>query len=325
MSTEDKPKETTTDEINNFFSTISNVIDENDINKVLKKKKTKKEKKEEVRARLREKRRQYRPEEKKKKKKKKKKQLLKILQNLNEEEKIEYFKNKKIIEKEKKEKKKEFLNKSYNEGYKICFNCSFLSLMGEKEVSSLAKQIFLSYHYMIKNEIHIQFHFTNLNNYDTLFLQLQKKYSLNTWKVHVHKQNYWDVFAKEKIVVLSPDATEELTEIKDDEVYIISALVDRSISKNMSFYQASLQNLATKKLPLEKYIKKKKSNVLNVNTVVEILISYLKNNNWLKAFEKCMPQKKVICYLHESLPNEKVDNNEYIINDKNIINEEDVK
>ncbi|CRH00059.1 tRNA m(1)G methyltransferase, putative [Plasmodium relictum] len=303
-----------TEEINNFFFNLSNIIDENDVNKLEKNRKTKKEKKKDKRELLKEKRRKNRPEEKRRKKNKKKEELLKVLNDLNEEEKIEYLKERKVLEKKMKERKREFLLQSYNEGFKICFNCSFQNYMEEKEICSLAKQIFLSYHYMIKNDIPIQFHFTYLNNNDNLFSQL-KKYSLNKWKVHIHSENYWDIFSKEKIVVLSPDASEELEEVKKDEVYIIAALVDRSISKNLSFYQASLYGFTTKKLPLEKYIKKKKSNVLNVNTVVEILINYIKTKNWRKVFEICIPQKKVLSYCHELSKNE--DENINIYNNKN--------
>ncbi|SBT71293.1 tRNA m(1)G methyltransferase, putative [Plasmodium malariae] len=289
------------DEINKFFSNISNVIDEKDMSKLTKHKKTKKEKKLEKRKYIKEKRKKNRPEEKKKRQKKKKQELLKILNNLNEEEKFIFLKERKILEQTKKQRKKEFLKKSFNEAYKICFNCSFIHYMGEKEISSLAKQIFLSYHYMIKHEVPVHFHFSHLNNSDELFVQLKKKYSLSKWMVQVHVQDFWEIFPKDKIVVLSPIATEDLTEIRKDHVYIISALVDRSVSKNLSFYQASLHGLETRKLPLEQYVKKKKSNVLNVNTVIEILISYLKDKDWLKVFEKCIPQKKVISFCYKSI------------------------
>ncbi|KOB86195.1 hypothetical protein PFDG_01876 [Plasmodium falciparum Dd2] len=151
--------------------------------------------------------------------------------------------------------------------------------MEEKEISSLAKQIFLSYHYMLKKNVPVQFHFTHMNDNDDISSTL-KKYSFDKWMVHIHKDDYWNIFNKDKIVVLSPDASEELEEIKKDEVYIISALEDRSVSK--------------------KYIKKKKSNVLNVNTVVEILIHYIKTPNWLKVFETCIPQKKVMGFFYDS-------------------------
>ncbi|ETW15506.1 hypothetical protein PFFVO_05800 [Plasmodium falciparum Vietnam Oak-Knoll (FVO)] len=269
------------DEAHEFLGNFINVIDPSDINKNGrdKKKKTKKEKKKEKREHLKEKRKKKRPEEKKRKKEKKREALLKILNNLNEEEKIAFLKERKLSEIKKKEEKKQFLIKSYNEGYKICFNCSFQNLMEEKEISSLAKQIFLSYHYMLKKNVPVQFHFTHMNDNDDISSTL-KKYSFDKWMVHIHKDDYWNIFNKDKIVVLSPDASEELEEIKKDEVYIISALVDRSVSK--------------------KYIKKKKSNVLNVNTVVEILIHYIKTPNWLKVFETCIPQKKVMCFFYDS-------------------------
>ncbi|ETW61025.1 hypothetical protein PFMC_03255 [Plasmodium falciparum CAMP/Malaysia] len=246
------------DEAHEFLGNFINVIDPSDINKNGrdKKKKTKKEKKKEKREHLKEKRKKKRPEEKKRKKEKKREALLKILNNLNEEEKIAFLKERKLSEIKKKEEKKQFLIKSYNEGYKICFNCSFQNLMEEKEISSLAKQIFLSYHYMLKKKVPVQFHFTHMNDNDDISSTL-KKYSFDKWMVHIHKDDYWNIFNKDKIVVLSPDAS-------------------------------------------EKHIKKKKSNVLNVNTVVEILIHYIKTPNWLKVFETCIPQKKVMCFFYDS-------------------------
>ncbi|CAA9988215.1 tRNA m(1)G methyltransferase, putative [Plasmodium knowlesi strain H] len=286
------------DEGSRLLASLANVVDQKDVDKVNKrgKKKTKKEKKKEKREYLKEKRKKNRPEEKKKRKEKKKNELLKILNGLNSSERIQFLNERRVIREEKKKKRQEFLMKAYNEGYKICYNCSFLSQMGEKEVSSLAKQVFLGYHYMIKEQLPVQFHFTSLINSDEFYTQLSEKYALEKWRVHIHQEDYWNLFPREKIVVLSPDAEEELTEVRDDEVYVISALVDRSVSKNLSFSQASLHNLVTKKLPIEKYFKKKKSNVLNVNTVVEILISFLKNKNWMKVFKECVPQKKVLCF-----------------------------
>ncbi|ANQ08299.1 tRNA m(1)G methyltransferase [Plasmodium coatneyi] len=286
------------DEASSFLASLANVVDQNDVDRVNSRgnKKTKKEKKKQKREYLKEKRKKNRPEEKKKRKEKKKNDLLKKLNGMNSSERIQFLAERRALQEEKKKKRQEFLMKAYNEGYKICYNCSFLNQMGEKEVSSLAKQVFLGYHYMIKEQLPVQFHFTSLTSNDEFYTQLREKYSLGKWRVHIHSEDYWDLFPREKIVVLSPDAQEELTEVRDDEVYIISALVDRSVSKNLSFSQASLHNLVTKKLPMEKYFKKKKSNVLNVNTVVEILISFLKNKNWMKVFKECVPQKKVLCF-----------------------------
>ncbi|CAG9476782.1 unnamed protein product [Plasmodium vivax] len=290
------------DEAGTLLACLANAVDQEDVDKVNSRgeKKTKKEKKKEKREYLKEKRKKNRPEEKKKRKEKKKNELLKALNGLNPSERIQFLSERRALQEERKKKRQQFLMKAYNEGYKICYNCSFLNLMGEKEVSSLAKQVFLGYHYMIKEQLPVQFHFTSLTSGDEFHTQLRDKYALGKWRVHIHSEDYWDVFPRDKIVVLSPDAEEELTEVLDDEVYVISALVDRSVSKNLSFYQASLHNLVTKKLPLEKYFKKKKSNVLNVNTVVEILISFLKKKNWMQVFEECVPQKKVLCFCYGS-------------------------
>ena len=63
----------------------------------------------------------------------------------------------------------------------------------------------------------------------------------------VNEQEETFHYTKEKIVYLSADAKETLTELKPDELYIIGGIVDRNRYKNLTFDKASRLNIRTAK------------------------------------------------------------------------------
>ena len=63
----------------------------------------------------------------------------------------------------------------------------------------------------------------------------------------VNEQEETFHYPKEKIVYLSADAKETLTELKPDELYIIGGIVDRNRYKNLTFDKASRLNIRTAK------------------------------------------------------------------------------
>ena len=63
----------------------------------------------------------------------------------------------------------------------------------------------------------------------------------------VNEQEETFHYPKEKIVYLSADAKETLTELKPDELYIIGGIVDRNRYKNLTFDKASRLNIRVAK------------------------------------------------------------------------------
>ncbi|KAK5965433.1 hypothetical protein GCK32_001444 [Trichostrongylus colubriformis] len=74
----------------------------------------------------------------------------------------------------------------------------------------------------------------------------------------VFPRSFTDLFERERIIYLSPDAEEEIEDVHADDVYVLGGIVDRVIERGIS-RQASLETaiaerVRSKKLPLDKYV-----------------------------------------------------------------------
>ncbi|KAF4757290.1 hypothetical protein FOZ63_017341, partial [Perkinsus olseni] len=180
----------------------------------------------------------------------------------------------------------------------VAFNCGFTDQMQDKEITSLAKQLQLAYNTLKRSEKScVQFHLVGVDS--ALETRLEPQ-GYENWKVHIDKGPYWDTFSGRDIVVLTPDATEDLETVEKDKVYVIGGLVDRTIAKNETFSQANRLSpapaaggsIVMRKLPVREYLPHVTLPVLNINTVVEILLEILEKGSgaWSEVLESRVPQ-----------------------------------
>ncbi|KAH7649075.1 hypothetical protein FG379_001664 [Cryptosporidium bovis] len=227
----------------------------------------------------------------------------------------------------------------------ICFNLSFENKMTEKEANSLIRQISLGNSFMLRSlkifEISnpgldamktlldispnaktsksyydkfgwkgwINFHISSIKPDDYFHKIGVQKYSMNKWLMELHEKPFWEVFPLGKIVVLSPDSTEELEEFEPDKVYVIGGLVDRTVTKNESLNQALEKKCICKRLPVKSLISDRANCILNVNTVVEILVNKYHNNDWKTAISQALPTRKAQNYGRRALRKSKISSN----------------
>ncbi|KAF4659762.1 hypothetical protein FOL47_007455 [Perkinsus chesapeaki] len=180
----------------------------------------------------------------------------------------------------------------------VAFNCGFTDQMQDKEITSLAKQLQLAYN-VLKRSVDscVQFHLVGV---DAALQSRLEPQGYENWKVHVDEGPYWNTFAGRDIVVLTPDATEDLETVEKGKVYVIGGLVDRTIAKNETFSQANRLDptpatggsIVMRKLPVRKYLPHVTLPVLNINTVVEILLEILGGSAWSDVLEYKVPQRK---------------------------------
>ncbi|PLW30112.1 hypothetical protein PCASD_16736 [Puccinia coronata f. sp. avenae] len=96
------------------------------------------------------------------------------------------------------------------------------------------------------------------------------------------------------VIYLTADSENVLTCIEPNKVYVIGALVDRNRYKNLCLDLAVQHNFQHAQLPINQYFSQLKTRkVLTVNQVLEILVSYLDNQDWEKAFERVIPSRKL--------------------------------
>ncbi len=74
----------------------------------------------------------------------------------------------------------------------------------------------------------------------------------------INRESYLTLFNPDKIVYLSPDAKDDLVTIESDNVYVIGAIVDQKVEKNIdtraSLQAAEADNVRVMRLPLDRYI-----------------------------------------------------------------------
>ncbi|KAG8984052.1 tRNA (guanine(9)-N(1))-methyltransferase [Tulasnella sp. 427] len=98
---------------------------------------------------------------------------------------------------------------------------------------------------------------------------------------------------KGSVVYLTADSENELAELKEGETYIIGGIVDRNRYKNLCKNKAAAQGIRTGKLPIGTYLADMPSRkVLTVNQVFEILVKWVEERNWEKAFIEVVPKRK---------------------------------
>jgi tRNA (guanine9-N1)-methyltransferase len=97
---------------------------------------------------------------------------------------------------------------------------------------------------------------------------------------------------KKQLVYLTADAEETLESLDPAEVYIIGGIVDRNRLKGITYEKAKKQGIRAAKLPIRENVSLSSSQVLTVNHVFEILVTFPQLQDWKMTFEKLIPKRK---------------------------------
>ncbi|XP_026190923.1 homeobox protein engrailed-1 [Cyclospora cayetanensis] len=155
----------------------------------------------------RQKKRQKRPEERRERRRKKKAELFEGLHT--SEEKTAAMKAHKDQLQEQRKAHLAHLEECMREGIRVCFNCSFDENMQDK----------------------VQIHLASFAEGSRCRVACEQLFSGASWLVHRHEEPYWQCFNPKEIVVLSPDAEEELLDVDSSKTFVIGGLVDRTVTK----------------------------------------------------------------------------------------------
>ena len=98
---------------------------------------------------------------------------------------------------------------------------------------------------------------------------------------------------KSKLVYLTADSENNITELDPSDVYIIGGIVDRNRYKNLSLDRANEQGIRHGRLPIVDYVKLQTSCVLTVNQIFEMMAVQLNTADWKTTFDKVIPQRKI--------------------------------
>ncbi|KAL4218999.1 hypothetical protein ACF0H5_021583 [Mactra antiquata] len=183
------------------------------------------------------------------------------------------------------------------DGQKICIDCSLEQYMSEKERGKLIMQINRLYGSNLRADNPAHIYLTGLKKDSSLYEECVKKMDgFENYLIDSKEEHHTELFPLDKIVCLSPDSPNLLTDIDSDKIYIIGGLVDENIKQHVTQTRATEHGLTTARLPIEENMIKLQqsshSKILAVNQVFDILMKYKETKDWKQALSVGVPRRK---------------------------------
>jgi len=187
-------------------------------------------------------------------------------------------------------------------GPRLVFDFSYEYLMERRDLKSLCDQMVWAYGDNYDNIEPFDIHLCNYRKGSNTDEYL--KTALGSCKrepvdrpdtfISCHEESYLDIFPKENLIYLSPNAPNPLEKIEHDDIIIVGAIVDRKIRTKETFAKARRENIRTARLPIdENIIWGNAPKVLTLNHIMSILLHAKNTGNWREAFLNHIPKRRL--------------------------------
>lgn len=175
----------------------------------------------------------------------------------------------------------------------LVIDCGFCETMTKMEIKDTARQIKYAFS---MNRLHGRPYVMHLCNFDPkslLWRELETQMrNFTKLPLKVHTGDIIDVFPKERLVYLSPDAEDVLSEFNADDRYIIGGIVDKGQQMPLTLAKAKKLDIRSARLPLHKYIKFHSHKTLTLDQMIGIMLEWKRSNDWKKALSY-VPTRKI--------------------------------
>ncbi|KAF7211691.1 tRNA methyltransferase 10 homolog C [Nothobranchius furzeri] len=180
-------------------------------------------------------------------------------------------------------------------GQPLVFDMSYESNMSRRELENTVSQLLEVEGWNRRAPDPFHLHFCNLQPDGTYKKELVKRYGEETWErllITTTKQHYIELFPREQLVYLTADSPNVLRTFDHSKVYIVGALVDRSIQTGLSLANAKRLKLATARLPLDEFLHwDVGAKNLTLDQVIRIMLTIKETGKWEEAL-KFVPTRK---------------------------------
>lgn len=163
--------------------------------------------------------------------------------------------------------------------------------MNEIEKKATGRQLFYSLltNRQHKNPFNLQLF--NVNYNETSFKTMEKHMPLLRYKKNpflITENTFTSIYPMEKLLYLSPDSENILSNYDSDDIYIVGGIVDKGPCLPLSLTKANKLGIRHARLPLDEYVKFYcgSHKRLRIDSIVDILLNWKETNDWNKAFEK---------------------------------------
>ncbi|XP_051918494.1 tRNA methyltransferase 10 homolog C [Hippocampus zosterae] len=177
----------------------------------------------------------------------------------------------------------------------LVLDMSYESNMSRREIENTVSQLMEveGWNRRAKEPYHL--HFCNLQPDGAYMKEFLKRYGAETWNrllITNTEAHAVDVFPHDRLVYLTADSPNVLRTFDHSKVYIIGAIVDRSILSGLSLANAKRLKLATARLPLDEFLHwETGAKNLTLDQMIRIMLSMKETGNWQEALE-FVPKRK---------------------------------
>ncbi|CAH6792414.1 tRNA methyltransferase 10 homolog C [Phodopus roborovskii] len=187
-------------------------------------------------------------------------------------------------------------------GQPLVFDMDYENYMKPFELRNAVSQLLESEGWNRRDVDPFHIYFCNLKINSAYQKELVKRYS-GKWDkllLTATEKSPIDLFPKDSIIYLTADSPNIMTTFKHDKIYIIGSFVDKNTQVGTSLAKAKRLNLATERLPLDKYLQwDLGSKNLTLDQMIRILLSMKNTGSWEEAL-KFVPRRKHTGYLEIS-------------------------
>lgn len=177
----------------------------------------------------------------------------------------------------------------------LVFDMSYEQQMSRRELENTVSQLLESEGFNRRVQEPFHLHFCSLQQGGAYERELQRRYGDESWRrllvTHTDRSPL-ELFPHEDLVYLTADSRSVLRTFDHTKVYIVGAMVDRSIRAGASLANAKRLKLATARLPLDEYLDWDcGAKNLTLDQMMRILATVRQTGSWQKALE-FVPKRK---------------------------------
>jgi len=172
----------------------------------------------------------------------------------------------------------------------VVFDLQFEALMNQRDLGKTLKQVMKCYSLNRRMENPMQLYMTSFTG--RVEEDMSKNEGFKNWDMNFRTARYDAALPKDKIVYLSSESEQVLSELEADKYYVIGGLVDHNSHKGLCHKEATALGISTARLPIDQFIHLNSRKVLTVNHVFEILAGVSKGKGWKEALIETIPERK---------------------------------
>lgn len=180
-------------------------------------------------------------------------------------------------------------------GQPLVYDMSYDRHMTRREMENTISQLMETEGWNRRSVDPFHLHFCSLQPDGAYQQELLKRYGQEAWDrllVTATSRRHIDMFPQEELVYLTADSPNVLRTFDHSKVYIIGAMVDRSIQSGVSLATAKRLKLSTARLPLDEYLHWEiGAKNLTLDQMIRILMTVKETGSWEKALE-FVPKRK---------------------------------